>query len=237
MSWNSTIQPGDAVKLTAIQTETMSPENTGIQHLAQVLHDHSARLLSSASAHAFHNAVCDVLWAHVDEIGFLEGRIFNDLPAYMKIRCRTIALCPFFEVIKCEYLPKNWQSNSVWWDTLQLEVSRIAGLQNDLIGLERDLENGEQLNAVIILMRSQCGSLSKHGYESETAFSQCISQISAEHNNSIARCLDKISELHEVSGVTELDAVTEVVQHITTLGETHLKWCASSKRYHIKHDY
>ena len=129
-----------------------------VQGLARALVNHCTRYLSPPTAHAFLRAASNVLRAHIDEVRFLEGRIQNDLPTYMSVRSRTIALDPFFEVLKREYLPAEWQFDTAW-ENLQLEVGCAAGLQNDLIGLGRDLENGEQLNAVIVLLRALGGDV------------------------------------------------------------------------------
>ena len=207
-----------------------------IQDMIRVLYDHCVQYLSQASARAFFGAVCAVLEAHVDEVRFLQGAAPNDFPTYMTIRSRTIALNPFFEVIKTEFLEKpEWQFNSAW-ERLQLEVSRVAGLQNDLVGLVRDLEDGEQLNAVIVMMRSY-GEIDK-GERNPALLSWCIAKVSTEHNQSVSRCLYYASQLHIAAEDSRLHSVmtrTEaVVRQILLLCETHLRWCASAKRYGVQ---
>ncbi|GAB1315433.1 hypothetical protein MFIFM68171_05643 [Madurella fahalii] len=212
-------------------------KDTRIQDLARALRDHCIRHLSRTSAHAFFQAVCVVLRAHVDEVRFLQGRIPNSLQNYMNIRSRTISLNPFFEVIKSEYLTA--ESNGPFsgaWEQLQLEVSRAAGLQNDLIGLERDLENGEQLNAVIVLMRALGSNKDMHETD-EALLSRCIALVNAEHNQSVARCLEHAAQINQAADNAPPDssiAMSRVARHFLLLCETHLKWCASAKRYQTK---
>ncbi|KAK4170855.1 hypothetical protein QBC36DRAFT_341150 [Triangularia setosa] len=208
-----------------------------IQNITHLLYNHCVQYLPQASARAFFEAVCVVLEAHVDEVRFLQGRVPNNFSTYITIRSRTIALNPFFEVIKTEFLAETeWQFNSAW-EKLQHEVSRVAGLQNDLIGLARDLEDGEPLNAITVLMRSY-GGIDKSELNS-ALLSWCIAEVSAEHNQGITRCLYHASQLHLAAKELGLQgaamARTEVVvRHIFLLCETHLKWCASSKRYGVK---
>jgi hypothetical protein len=177
-----------------------------------------------------------VLEAHIEEVYFLQGSRARSFAAYMSIRSRTISLNPFFEVIKSEYLPaSDWEFNTAW-KNLQNEVSRVAGLQNDLIGLVRDLEDGEQLNAVMVLMRGITPASDKAHMDRE-ALARCVAVVNAEHNQSAARCFQSVAQVHraaELSGCSALDRVDAVVQHILMMCETHLRWCSSAKRYRLE---
>ncbi|KAK4149485.1 hypothetical protein C8A00DRAFT_46906 [Chaetomidium leptoderma] len=187
-----------------------------VQVLARVLFDHVTRYLPEKSAQAFFEAVRGVLGAHVEEIHFYQGRHADSFPKYMSIRCRTIALNPFFE-------------------NLQNEVSRVAGLQNDLIGLVRDLEDGEQLNGVMVLMRG-CRGYNKDQLDHDI-LSRCVAMANAEHNQSASRCFEYMAQLHraaEASGCSEIERVEKVARHIIMMCETHLRWCSSAKRYRLE---
>ncbi|KAJ8119670.1 hypothetical protein ONZ43_g3431 [Nemania bipapillata] len=175
---------------------------------------------------------CRVLQGHINEIRFLQGQIPNDLPTYLGIRTRTIALNPFFEIIKAEFLPENNRLDAIW-DKLETEVCRAAGLQNDLIGLERDLENGEPLNAVIVLMTSNGTALEE---QDDELFAQYIEQASAEHNRSTAQAMELVSQMNYEIGATRSKEMVEVSRHIILMCETHLKWCTTAKRYSMKTD-
>ncbi len=154
----------------------------------------------------------------------------------MSIRSRTIALDPFFEVIKSEYLSAaDWEFNTTWKD-LQHEVSRVAGLQNDLIGLVRDLEDGEQMNAVMVLMRGIAPN-NTNAHLDHDVLSRCVAMVNAEHNQSAARCFELAAQIHraaELSKCSAMDRVEAVVQHIMMMCETHLRWCSSAKRYRLE---
>ncbi|KAK5997674.1 hypothetical protein PT974_00029 [Cladobotryum mycophilum] len=213
---------------TGAEKGTVTPSGR-IPHLTLTLRHHCEHHLPRATACALFKAALVVFQAHKDEIRFLSGQIPNSLSNYMAIRSKTIALNPFFEVIKHEFLPAKWRSNSAW-NKLQLEVSRAAGLQNDLIGLEKDLEKNEEMNAVIIMMRAHDSNLK---VLDEKLYSNCISLVNKEHNDSVARSLGCVAKIQQSAKGELPDSVAEVVRHIVSLGETHLKWCASAKRYRI----
>jgi len=206
-----------------------------VQGLGRALLDHCTRYLSPRSAEAFFKAVCEVLEAHIEEIYFLQGRFGDSLAAYMSIRSRTIALNPFFEVIKSEYLAKtDWEFNPLW-KKLQHEVSRVCGLQNDLIGLVRDLEDGEQLNAVMVLMRG-FNAINKHQLD-RGVLSRCVALVNAEHNRSAARSFEFAAQIHgaaEASDCSAIERCESVARHILMMCETHLRWCSSAKRYRLE---
>lgn len=154
---------------------------------------------------------------------------------YLSIRGRTIALNPFFEVIKTEYLEEaDWAFNDDWLK-LQADVSRVAGLQNDMIGLVRDIEDGEELNAVMVLMKGFKGH--RNGEVNHNILSRCLAMVNAEHNRSADRCLQHMSHLHRVAEKSQgsaLARVERVARHIMMMCETHLRWCSSSKRYRLE---
>ncbi|KAK3987120.1 Iridoid synthase [Cladorrhinum sp. PSN332] len=221
------------VRISPVSVPTVRDKR--IQGLAKALVEHCSRQLSPSTAHAFFRAAANVLQAHIDEVRFLEGRIQNDLSTYLSVRSRTIALDPFFEVLKREHLPAEWQLSTAW-ENLQLEVGCSAGLQNDLIGLGRDLETGEQLNAVIVLLRALGGNLED---TDKTLLTQCVDLVTTKHNQSVIRALNYAEEINraaEAASPSVAAAVAQVARHMLLLSETHLRWCAAAKRYHTGAD-
>ncbi|KAH8901268.1 hypothetical protein GQ53DRAFT_814734 [Thozetella sp. PMI_491] len=202
-------------------------KDTRIQQMSLRLREHCREQLSEGGYSAFAGAACVVLQAHIEEIMFLQNRIPNDISTYMAIRSRTIALNPFFEVLKSELLPQECRQDALW-ETLQAEVSRAAGLQNDLVGLERDLERGEQLNAILVLLRTDDGLplvLDTH------LFSQCIASVSKDHNESVARAIVAAEQLEREADIASTEAIAHMARHIVLLCQTHLQWCSTAKRY------
>ncbi|KAK4448807.1 Iridoid synthase [Podospora aff. communis PSN243] len=199
--------------------------------LTQALLAHCKTYLSRDSFQAFFKAIVAVFHAHIEESRFIRGLIPADLPTYMQFRCQTISLNPFFELIKCEYLDAEWKSSAVW-DKLQMQVSRAAGLQNDLIGLERDMKDGEPLNAVIVLLRA-AGS-HDNNQVSNALLADLVKSVAGDHNQSVALALDVVGDICLAASAVSREtfmAVTSVMRHILSLADTHLQWCSTAKRY------
>ncbi|KAK1753803.1 Iridoid synthase [Echria macrotheca] len=220
----------------SIPPSTVGAKEAAIQGMARTFHSHCSRYLSVHSAQAFFRAITVVFEAHLDEIRFLAGHLSNDFTTYMGIRSRTIALSPFFEVIKSEYLPHDtFKGTTTMWDDLQHAVSCAAGLQNDLIGLARDLENGERLNAVMVLLPTLSDGDIQH--TNRDALSQAVTLVAAEHNRSVSRAFECAGQviMSSAEGLASesIVAVAQVARNILLLCETHLKWCASAKRYRV----
>jgi hypothetical protein len=69
------------------------------------------------------------------------GSLPYELDACMSIRTRTIGIKPLFTLAL-----STWRQDHSWpkkLDDIQKEVNMVAGLQNDLVGLEKNLKNGE----------------------------------------------------------------------------------------------
>ncbi|KAI1124608.1 isoprenoid synthase domain-containing protein [Nemania abortiva] len=231
---------GEAALVDSIQIVLSLPEqkrdgalmDTRIQGLTRVLYRHCTQWLCQKTARSFFKTACKVFRAHIDEVRFMHGQIPNDLPTYMGIREITIALNPFFTIIKNEFLPEGRSEDTIW-DELETEVCRATGLQNDLIGLERDLENGEPLNAVIVLLASNGSPVQEQG---EELFARYIEKICAEHNRSTTRAKELLAQINQEIDVADSKGAAEVARHIIMMCETHLKWCTTAKRYSMKSD-
>ncbi|CAI6077357.1 unnamed protein product [Clonostachys chloroleuca] len=202
--------------------------DTEVERLTRLLYDHSRLHLPADVCDVFFQAICEVFQAHIAEFHFLDGQTDHDLSTYMSIRRQTIALGPFFEVIKYVHLPESWRRKPTW-KKLQEEICSTAGLQNDLLGLEKDIENGDGLNSVLVLLRNEGVG---NAYDGDPAmFAKCISIIVKMHNESAIRVADCMEELLQPAGNVLPDSVVEVARHLMLVCETHLAWCASAKRY------
>lgn len=112
---------------------------------------------------------------------------------------------------------RNWREEFArWW----------VGLQNDLVGLERDLENGEVMNAVIISARNKAV-----GQKTDISHEH-IEQICNLHNDWISSTVEAW-EVIQTSTKSELEE-TILGTEVLAFAGTHLKWCVSSRRYQVK---
>lgn len=189
---------------------------------------HCRALLSEGGRTIFYQAVKSVLEAHMEECRFVEGGDITDIFTYMGIRRRTIALGPFFELIKSEYLPREVFSHPAW-EPLQTQVSTAAGLQNDLVGLERDMEKGETLNAVLIGMRAK--QIGDDAISLDNRLFASVANVSEKHNLAVRSALEHFSHMCQESSP---NYVREVAGHILSVCQTHLTWSTSDRRYKTK---
>lgn len=109
---------------------------------------------------------------------------------------------------------------------LERRVCQVVGLQNDLVGLEKDLKNGEIMNAVIITARDKAV-----GQETDISH-QHIEEICDLHNDWMLSTVEawEVIQRSTKSELEEMILGTEVL----AFADTHLKWCVSSKRYQAK---
>jgi hypothetical protein len=115
-------------------------------------------------------------------------------------------------------------------DNNRKEVNMVAGHQNDLVGLEKDLKKGEQANAVIVLM-------GRHYDQSKPPDREALQKVTKylceRHNLAISRLIKQMEDLRRNAHLQGPDQVLEMVlvdmQLLFSL--THFQWCTSAKRY------
>lgn len=111
---------------------------------------------------------------------------------------------------------------------LERRVCQVVGLQNDLVGLEKDLENGEVMNAVTILARDKIKAAGQEPVISH----EHIEEICDLHNDWLLSTVEawEVIQRSTENEVEEMILGTEVL----AFAGTHLKWCVSSKRYQVE---
>ncbi|CAI7668819.1 unnamed protein product [Penicillium bialowiezense] len=187
---------------------------------------HCRKYLSAYEAEDFFAGVAGALEGLVQEQKFRQGLLAKELGQYLVIRAYTIGVSPSLSLLRSEYCPHG---NLEKLQAIQIFLNILLGLQNDLIGLERDLESGEDMNAVIVLMKTM-------GNESQEVtpitILQAVHQAVAYHNDIFRRSLE-LQQSH-MRGENELDPPDKFVANAQLrLAETHLKWCLTSKRYQV----
>ncbi|CAG8009484.1 unnamed protein product [Penicillium olsonii] len=169
----------------------------------------------------------DMCQGLLDELLFRQGVLPNTLETYLRFRGRTMGIHPFFTLIRTMHSPPCSKYLSGLRD-LQTQVSLVLGLQNDLVGLEKDRRKGETMNAVLVSLNEQVGI----DVESKDNILPIIIQdVCGIHN----RCVAAAVEMYH--GLAGLDCEVQdpvLETEILAFADTHLKWCASSKRYQAK---
>ncbi|KAE8137384.1 isoprenoid synthase domain-containing protein [Aspergillus pseudotamarii] len=216
--------------LQALQEECSltSPQHAVVEYFI-AFKRHCSTYLSLEVARHFFDSVCITLEGLLDEIRFNQGYLPYNLETYMSIRGRTIGIKPFFTLIKSilETTDHQWSTDIIG---MERDIFAIIGLQNDLIGLEKDIRTEQQMNAVIVNAAHLANKIASA--EKDAALQIATNNISALHNQLIEHVLEKRAKIHQ-RAIGKLEDTLESrfadIQLLFT--ETHLKWCTSAKRY------
>lgn len=176
------------------------------------------------------------LWsAHLDRIipiieemlcGFQEEADFKlrdqrDIELYRQLRRRTISVQPFFEILAVGALPDCLGSQICeQLQTLENEVIGMVGLQNDILGLQKDLRDKKFLNYPVMYARS-------HGNKDLDA---AICAGIMEHNQASHRA-DKI---HQELRICDIEVVRRYADQVYSFSATHLHVFMKSSRYQLQ---
>ncbi|KAJ5520786.1 hypothetical protein N7463_001239 [Penicillium fimorum] len=169
--------------------------------------------------------ICDMCEGLLDELLFRRGVLPNNLETYLHFRGRAMGIHPFFTLIRTLHNTMDVGYLSSLRD-LQKQVSLVLGLQNDLVGLEKDRRNGETMNAVLVSLKELAGMDMDH---KNLILPKAIQDVCGIHN----LCLSAAVEMHERLHVSwNGDAEESILEtSILAFTKTHLRWCASLKRY------
>ncbi|KAJ5594686.1 uncharacterized protein N7459_000894 [Penicillium hispanicum] len=199
----------------------LSPKGE-VRSLMLLFRDHCCSFLSDAAAQSFFDEICLVFHGFMQEIEFQEGRLKCDLQTYMGIRTRTIGVAPFLTLIRDQVFPSGDYPDVLL--ALQTAMIVAVSLQNDLVGLEKDMEEHEPMNAVILTMRT----LQANGETRGSALADAIIAISTLHNSTIEEAV----HLHrKVMQESRTESELAVANSLLILTETHFRWCTTAKRY------
>ncbi|KAJ5165067.1 uncharacterized protein N7500_006897 [Penicillium coprophilum] len=190
--------------------------------LMSLFQKHCCRYLSDAAAKDFFREICTVFCGFMQEIDFQQGYLKRDMENYMEIRTRTIGVAPFFSLIRCDLFPADYYSDSI--SAIQKAVNIAVGLQNDLVGLEKDLEEKEPMNAVFVSMEELLWKEEVKG----TKLADTIAAVCSLHNCSIAE-VAQIRQRILQTARDESEIIVATSQLLFT--ETHFRWCTTAKRY------
>jgi hypothetical protein len=156
------------------------------------------------------------------------GSLPYELDTCMSIRTRTIGIKPLFTLAL-----STWRQDHSWpkeLDNIQKEVNMVAGLHNDLVGLEKGLKNGEKANAVTVLMGRHYDQSKPPDLE---ALQKVTKYLCERHNLAISRFIKQMEDLRRNAHLQDPDQLLEMVlvdmQLLFSL--IHFQWCTSAKRY------
>ncbi|KAK4618712.1 hypothetical protein CLAFUW4_12624 [Fulvia fulva] len=137
--------------------------------------------------------------------------------AYLSIRTKTIGVTPFFLLVRYNFdHDSSFLTQNVELESLMSDAELAIGLQNDLIGLSRDIEKGERFNYIL---RLESPSLDER--EARTLKAVNI------HNNAIRSATATWENLKAGSGASAQACADSLMKFV----ERHYLWASTSKRY------
>jgi hypothetical protein len=184
--------------------------------------------LPESIAKELSNDICDMCEGLREELLFRQGKLPNTLETYLQFRGRTMGIHPFFTLIRTLHQPITEEYHSGLLE-LQKRVSLVLGLQNDLVGLEKDRRNGEPMNAVLVSLKEQAGNDTD---QTTRLLPKTIQEICGIHNLCVSAAVEMHDEIRNTLNADPHETILETP--VLAFADTHLKWCASSKRYQAK---
>ena len=121
-----------------------------LTHLSKALRKHLRGLLSARVIPVTFRHIRDVLVGFAEESLFRETKTW-DIDHYLSIRTKTIGLRPWFAILMISDTSVPMSEADALMENLKTWVTFAIGLQNDIIGLERDLESKETMNFITVL--------------------------------------------------------------------------------------
>ncbi|KAB8202110.1 isoprenoid synthase domain-containing protein [Aspergillus parasiticus] len=207
-----------------------SPQHTVVEYF-NAFKRHCLKYLSTEVARRFFNSVCITLEGLLDEIHFSQGRLPYSLETYMSIRGRTIGIKPFFTLIRSVLDTEDYQWSTEIMD-MESDVFAVIGLQNDLVGLEKDIQTKQQMNAVIVNAVHITNKIICAG--KDAALQVATDNISGLHNQLMERAVERHATIQQRAiGRLEHEPEASFADIQLLFTETHSKWCTSAKRYKL----
>lgn len=187
-----------------------------ILHSCQTFGRHVRDLLPKPTYKLLLQSVSKVFDGMVEEIEFREHRI-PDVNLYLGIRVRTIGLSPFFVLLPDQHFRQGMAKDESF-SALEMCVKVAVGMQNDLIGLEKDRFQGEWMNFATIAAMDHISVT-----DTEDGVLRCVET----HNCAIRLALHCWSLLDVGAEEAERLYALRLLQFVGL----HFQWAAAAQRY------
>jgi hypothetical protein len=205
------------------QAECVGEENTeGVEGYQMVIHackifgHHINELLQKSTHKKLIRSISEVFEGMVEEIDFRERRM-PDVGLYLAIRVRTIGLSPFFTLL-AEQLIGESSARDERRSALEMCVKVAVGMQNDIIGLDRDRSVGEWLNFAVIAAMDHISIT-----DTEDGVLRCVET----HNCAVRLALHSWSLLTSSADEGERVYAVQLLRFV----HAHFKWAVAAQRY------
>lgn len=195
------------------------------QGVALALQKYCSQYRTEKVARYFFDDACQTYQAMIREIEFRQGILARDLETYLSIRTKSIGIMPMLSLTESIYRVSGSQTNPLME---MKELAVVVGLQNDLLGFDKDLEKGEIMNAI----RIQKEQLSKSANASKSEWASVIQEICSRRNQSVLK-MEKIYRSVLQAGETCETERALFFEAILLFVERHITYCTSARRYHV----
>ncbi|KAK4962480.1 hypothetical protein LTR10_000106 [Elasticomyces elasticus] len=165
------------------------------------------------------NNVLDV-WEALQDEAYLQEEPVSDIESYLEIRTRTVGLRPFFDLLQADLQLEDDElarEPSIW--QLEQNVTLAVALQNDIVGLKRDLADAEPLNIISLVAGMPDNDL-------RSASDSAVDM----HNQAASTACALASSLSDPTRTSELGAASQrYANSVCALIATHFAWISSAK--------
>ncbi|KAK5132354.1 hypothetical protein LTR08_009189 [Meristemomyces frigidus] len=144
-----------------------------------------------------------------------------DQKTFLSIRMRTVGLHPFYVLLSHAFKLSRWKPEvQSLLKELETSLALAVGLQNDMLGLSKDLDVGETFNFVVFGSRNGNDDLDSS-----------LERAVAMHNAAVERAFDCWEEIGE-----RCDADSGQMRYAESLlgfVASHFAWASKAERYAV----
>jgi hypothetical protein len=188
---------------------------------------HTRKLLAPAVYKRMVTVIVGVFQAYAHEITTRAKVDSLSLDEYLISRSSTIGLAPFWEIAldffsRRECSVAGVETLKQVQSILQPHVATVVGLQNDLVGLQKDLAESDRMNYVVLRAERTVVSIE-----------QALSATIVLHNSFVREAVQgrQILEQELARHGKWDDGVEIFADCMVGFMETHFAWASNSKRY------
>jgi hypothetical protein len=148
----------------------------------------------------------------------------------------TIGIAPFFALLDASILPHAASRQpSIGLENILRALAIAIGMQNDLIGLEKDLATAERMNLVTVSSAAMAGSEPRSDTEMASFLAEGVRRAVAIHNWAVSTAVGEWQLIQQIARPgKEGDAERELSGAMLGFIEAHLMWASQVKRYVVQ---
>ncbi|KAJ5749382.1 uncharacterized protein N7511_011078 [Penicillium nucicola] len=225
----SMISPTQLKNLGYIDFHDTESRQIGVPFIFTAFYNHAKTHLNSTQIlRKLVDDICEMCEGQRDEVFFRQGRLHHDMDVYMGIRKRTMGVLPSFTIMSVLTINTETECVATLKDLGDM-VCQAVGLQNDIAGLDKDIRDGEIMNSVLVLAREQISQIAD---QESIVLHDVTRKVCDDHNRYVLAAVEAWERLEACTGKNYTQSLLGII--ILEFAETHLKWCLSSKRYHVR---